>query len=117
MEQRHLSERDSKLMIGAQMNMDKKAAMAQFVIENSGSLNDTHEQVDTPPHPSQVSFILQVCRIHTNLSKSLFHWKVRILLSAAIGGFFGVVYLLSKKVSGQLPLSTCQCSQICRQIT
>ena len=24
MEQRHLSERDSKLMIGAQMNMDKK---------------------------------------------------------------------------------------------
>ena len=68
MEQRHLSERDSKLMIGAQMNMDKKvtnqsdirhccflflvigcsrvqAAMAQFVIENSGSLQDTHEQV------------------------------------------------------------------------
>ena len=83
MEQRHLSERDSKLMIGAQMNMDKKvtsfdlvsilyclyffvfctffifchlfvigcpgaqAAMAQFVIENSGSLQDTHEQVLT----------------------------------------------------------------------
>ena len=45
MEQRHLSERDSKLMIGAQMNMDKKAAMAQFVIENSGSLQDTQEQV------------------------------------------------------------------------
>ena len=47
MEQRHLSERDSKLMIGAQMNMDQKASMAQFVIENSGSLQDTHEQVST----------------------------------------------------------------------
>ena len=45
MEQRHLTERDSKLMIGAQMNMDEKAAMAQFVIENSGSLQDTQEQV------------------------------------------------------------------------
>ena len=46
MEQRHLSERDSKLMIGAQMNMDQKAAMAQYVIENSGSIQDTCEQVD-----------------------------------------------------------------------
>ena len=45
MEQRHLSERDAKLMIGAQMNLDQKAAMAQFVIENSGSLHDTSEQV------------------------------------------------------------------------
>jgi len=83
MEQRHLSERDSKLMIGAQMNMDKKAAMAQFVIENSGSLQDTHEQV---------------LRIHGNLSKSFFHWKVRLLLGAAIGGLFGIAYLVSKKV-------------------
>jgi len=83
MEQRHLSERDSKLMIGAQMNMDQKAAMAQFVIENSGSLQDTHEQV---------------LRIHNNLSKSYFHWKVRLVLGAAIGGIFGLVYLVSKKV-------------------
>ena len=45
MEQRHLSERDAKLMIGAQMNLDQKASMAQFVIENSGSLHDTSEQV------------------------------------------------------------------------
>ena len=27
MEQRHLTERDSKLMIGAQMNMDKKVTL------------------------------------------------------------------------------------------
>ena len=30
MEQRHLSERDSKLMIGAQMNMDKKVLLLYF---------------------------------------------------------------------------------------
>ena len=46
MEQRHLSERDAKLMIGAQMNLDQKEAMAQFVIENSGSLYDTTDQVN-----------------------------------------------------------------------
>merc|ERR1719446_634963 len=73
-------------MIGAQMNMDKKAAMAQFVIEKSGSLQDTHEQV---------------LRIHGNLSKSFFHWKVRLLLGAAIGGLFGIAYLVSKKVTKQ----------------
>ena len=41
-----MSERDAKLMIGAQMNLDQKAAMAQYVIENSGSLHDTTEQVN-----------------------------------------------------------------------
>lgn len=83
MEQRHLSERDSKLMIGAQMNMDQKAAMAQYVIENSGSIRDTEEQVS---------------RIHYSLSKSFFHWKVRFLVGSALGGLVGVVYFISKKV-------------------
>jgi len=83
MEQRHLSERDSKLMIGAQMNMDQKAAMAQFVIENSGSLQDTCEQVS---------------RIHGSLTKSFFHWKVRLFFGVAIGGLVGLVYLISKKL-------------------
>merc|ERR1739847_209033 len=73
----------SKLMIGAQMNMDEKAAMAQFVIENSGSLQDTQEQV---------------ARIHTNLSKSFFHWRVRLYLGVAVGGLVGLVYFLTKKV-------------------
>ena len=45
MEQRRLTERESKLMIQAQMPLEKKAERAQFVIENSGSLNDTKEQV------------------------------------------------------------------------
>jgi dephospho-CoA kinase len=45
MELRSLSERESKLMIAAQMSMEKKADMAQFVIENSGAMKDTEEQV------------------------------------------------------------------------
>ena len=83
MEQRHLSERDAKLMIGAQMNLDQKEAMAQFVIENSGSLYDTTDQVS---------------RIHSNLSKSYFHWKVRFLFGVTVGGLMGIVYYISKKV-------------------
>jgi len=83
MEQRHLSERDAKLMIGAQMNLDQKAAMAQFVIENSGNLYDTKDQVS---------------RIHSNLSKSYFHWKVRFLFGLTVGGVMGLVYYVSKKV-------------------
>ena len=44
MEQRQLSERESKLMFAAQMSLEKKESMAQFVIENSGALRDTTEQ-------------------------------------------------------------------------
>ena len=46
MEQRQLSERESKLMIAAQMSLEKKESMAQFVIENSGALRDTTEQAN-----------------------------------------------------------------------
>lgn len=38
MEQRRLSEKESKLMIGAQMSLERKERLAQFVIENSGGL-------------------------------------------------------------------------------
>ena len=80
-----------------------QAAMAQFVIENSGSLQDTQEQVRSSKE-SRASYeimISQVLRIHSNLSKSFFHWKVRLLLGAAIGGLFGIAYLVSKKVMKQ----------------
>jgi len=83
MEQRHLTERDSKLMIGAQMPLDKKAEMAQFVIENSGSFGDTSEQVT---------------KIHSSLSKSKFHWKVRLIFGLAVGGVVGAVYFVTKKM-------------------
>ena len=101
MEQRHLSERDAKLMIGAQMNLDQKASMAQFVIENSGSLHDTSEQVGG--HGSKDSSLkiisFQVSRIHSNLSHSYFHWKVRFLVGVTVGGFMGFVYYITKKVN------------------
>ena len=58
--------------------------MAQFVIENSGSLNDTSQQVS---------------RIHRRLSSSYFHWKIRFFLGVAIGGFVGAVYYVAKKLS------------------
>ena len=60
MEQRHLSERESKNMIGAQMNLDQKAAMAQYVIENSGSLHDTTEQVEL----KKIAFLSLKMNIH-----------------------------------------------------
>ena len=80
-----------------------QAAMAQFVIENSGSLQDTHEQVRRNKESTESFQIVlsQVLRIHGNLSKSFFHWKVRLLLGAAIGGLFGIAYLVSKKVNKQ----------------
>ena len=80
-----------------------QAAMAQFVIENSGSLQDTHEQVRRNKESTESFQIVlsQVLRIHGNLSKSFFHWKVRLLLGAAIGGLFGIAYLVSKKVTKQ----------------
>ncbi|XP_023341080.1 dephospho-CoA kinase domain-containing protein-like [Eurytemora carolleeae] len=83
MEQRHLSERESKLMIGAQMPLDVKATRAQFVIENSGNLEDSRQQVN---------------RIHKRLSASYFHWKLRLLVGLAVGGVTGILYFVSTKV-------------------
>lgn len=85
MEQRKLTERDSKLMIGAQMPLEQKAEMAQYVIENSGHCNDTLEQVT---------------KIHQSLKKSMFHWKVRLILGLAVGGVVGAVYFVTKKMMG-----------------
>jgi dephospho-CoA kinase len=82
MEQRHLSERESKLMIGAQMPLDQKATRAHFVIENSGSIEDTKHQV---------------MRINRKLSSSYFHWRVRFLVGCVVGGLVGLCKVLSRK--------------------
>lgn len=83
MEQRKLSERDSKNMIGAQMPLEEKEERAQFVIENSGSLNDSLETVR---------------EIHAQLSSSNFHWKIRFVFGAAVGTLAGLVYFVAKNV-------------------
>ena len=47
MEQRRLTERESKQMIAAQMPLEQKERRAHYVIENSGAITDTKEQVMT----------------------------------------------------------------------
>eukprot|EP00095_Tigriopus_kingsejongensis_P004511 snap_masked-scaffold427_size174323-processed-gene-0.28 protein:Tk04511 transcript:snap_masked-scaffold427_size174323-processed-gene-0.28-mRNA-1 annotation:"dephospho- kinase domain-containing" len=88
MEQRRLSERESILMINAQMCLEQKAERAQFVIENSGSLRDTREQVE---------------QIHQELSQSRFHWKIRLIFGLAFGGAVGLLYLVAKKAVKRAP--------------
>jgi dephospho-CoA kinase len=46
-EGRGLSEERARAMIGAQMPIDQKRARAQHVIDNSGSREETREQVET----------------------------------------------------------------------
>ena len=76
MEQRGLSERESQLMIAAQMPLEEKARRAQFVVENSGSLRDTEEAVRA---------------VHAALAASRFHWRVRAAVAAALGGIVALV--------------------------
>lgn len=44
-ERNRMTEARAKVRIATQMPLDKKAEAADFVIENSGSLEDTREQV------------------------------------------------------------------------
>ena len=83
MEQRKLSERDSKNMIGAQMPLEEKEKRAQYTIENSGALTDSLEQVEM---------------IHAELSASKFHWKIRLAVGAAVGSIAGLVYFVTKNI-------------------
>ena len=49
MESRQMTERESGKLIDVQMSLDQKAALANYVVENSGNFQDLK---------SQVSFIL-----------------------------------------------------------
>ena len=75
MEQRGLSERESRQMIEAQMSLELKAKRADFVVENSGSLTDTKVQIEA---------------IKRELNDSKFHWKIRLILGVALGGIVGL---------------------------
>ncbi len=78
MEQRGLSERESGLMIAAQMPLEEKARRAHYVVENSGSLGDTEAAVR---------------QVHAHLASSGFHWRVRAAVAAALGGIVAIVCL------------------------
>ncbi len=75
MEQRGLTERESRQMIEAQMSLESKAKRADFVVENSGALIDTRQQIEA---------------IIDTLSESKFHWRIRLFLGVALGGILGI---------------------------
>lgn len=76
MERQYITETRAKKRIKAQMPLNKKCELAHFVIENSGSLEDTREQV---------------LKIVSNLKSSRYQWRFRI-----IAGLFctGIISLL-----------------------
>lgn len=65
MERSGFTEAKAKLRIDAQMPLEKKAEMANFVIENSGTESDTREQT------------IKVINV---LQCSKQHWKLRCLV-------------------------------------
>lgn len=75
MQRNELSEADAIIRIQAQMPLSEKCSKAQYVIENSGTEDDTKRQV---------------LWIYDELSNSRSHWKYRIpavtLLTVVTGG-------------------------------
>lgn len=65
MERTGFTEAKAKLRVAAQMSLEKKADMANFVIENSGTEQDTRQQT------------IKVINV---LRSSKYHWKLRFLL-------------------------------------
>jgi len=82
MESRQMTERESGKLIDVQMSLDQKAALANYVVENSGNFQDLKSQI---------------VEIHTELCKSNLHWKIRVGLGLALGGIFGLVFAMSRK--------------------
>lgn len=76
-ERSRMTEARAKLRIAAQMPLEQKAERAHFVIENSGSLEDTREQV---------------ARIVGILKDSKHHWKVRMIAGIICCSIFSFMY-------------------------
>ncbi|KZC03903.1 PREDICTED: dephospho-CoA kinase [Dufourea novaeangliae] len=82
------TEAKAKLRIAAQMSLEKKAEMANFVIENSGSERDTREQT------------IKVINV---LRSSNYHWKLRFLVGFCCTVLLGGVYWLRNRNFRSLP--------------
>ncbi|CAH1395023.1 unnamed protein product [Nezara viridula] len=76
-ERNRMTEARAKVRIATQMPLEKKAEAANFVIENSGSLEDTREQV---------------ARIVSVLKASNHHWKLRIIAGFLCCGFVSFIF-------------------------
>jgi dephospho-CoA kinase len=85
MDRNSLKESDAKARVASQMPLKDKCAQADFVIENSGNLEDTREQVIV---------------VYKELRKSRTHLKFRAMvgfLGLCTGGILGVVIWLFRK--------------------
>lgn len=79
----HLSEADAKKRIKQQMPLDLKCSKSHFVIENSGTLQDTEEQA------------LKVLAV---LQDSNQHWKIRgVIFATAAILFSSIAWILNYK--------------------
>ncbi|CAD1468460.1 unnamed protein product, partial [Heterotrigona itama] len=82
------TEAKAKIRIAAQMSLERKAEMANFVIENSGSQRDTREQT---------------IRIINVLKASKYHWKLRFLVGFCCTVLLAGVYWLRNRSLRSLP--------------
>ncbi|KAL1116653.1 hypothetical protein AAG570_005125 [Ranatra chinensis] len=82
MERSKISEARAKQRIGAQMSLDEKCKRASFVVENSGNLEDTREQV------AKVVSVLKACR---------YHWRIRLFAGLFCSGLVSLVVWLGVK--------------------
>ncbi|KAF3426083.1 hypothetical protein E2986_01750 [Frieseomelitta varia] len=85
------TEAKAKIRIAAQMSLERKAEMANFVIENSGSQRDTREQT---------------IRIINVLKASKYHWKLRFLVGFCCTVLLAGAYWLRSRSLRPLPTIT-----------
>lgn len=88
MERTGFTEVKAKLRIAAQMSLEKKAEMANFVIENSGSERDTREQT---------------VKVINVLRYSKYHWKLRFIVGFCCTVLLAGAYWLRNKSFKPLP--------------
>ncbi|KOC69701.1 Dephospho-CoA kinase domain-containing protein [Habropoda laboriosa] len=88
MERTGFTEAKAKLRIAAQMSLERKAEMANFVIENSSSERDTREQT---------------IRVINVLRASKYHWKLRFIVGFCCTVLLAGAYWLRNRSSRSLP--------------
>lgn len=83
MDRSKVSESRAQKRIKAQMSLDTKCEKANFVIENSGNIEDTREQV---------------ARIAATLKSSRHHWKLRLIAGLFCSSVVSLLFWLGTKL-------------------
>uniref|UniRef100_A0A3B5L619 Dephospho-CoA kinase domain-containing protein n=1 Tax=Xiphophorus couchianus TaxID=32473 RepID=A0A3B5L619_9TELE len=81
MQRDNLTQEQAEQRVAAQMPLNEKRGLANHVIENSGSREDTHRQV---------------LRLHTKLEDSMDFLLVRVIAVAATAGLSGMLLYAAK---------------------